>query len=512
MIYTHLFVILADLGDSVSQFWIGVGSLVLSALAILVTVFVAMRNRQKKVLTYEIASNSSVVNLDKDVSSSTVSLLLNGRPVTNVRVYVIKLFNAGNTSITPQDYPDDPSFEFSSPPYSRPLISCEVQDTGIAAKLPVRQLKGMLSIDNTEQKTVTLKPPLLNPRDSLSLRILLMADKRDSANLNIRGQIKDGEIKKYAAPPVFLTWRAIVIGVCIAFVLGLLISNSFGLITAFINHACAVGSIQVAGSTAFSHTAMAEATNYNTTCPSQLAHISFPTDPNNQGSGNGLQALERGNVQIADSELSTTYSDQTANPVAVVVFALIVNKVSLPDLSGLTTEQIQCIYQTAHCLDWSPFDPGVSAAGTNILVVERAPQSASGTQATFDKYVLGGTEIPKNQSHPQVDLEPTSAAVASKVANTPGAIGYVDLEDVSPYVGQVTVLDIDLAAPTISFIEKSQYKFWTTEYMYTSKNPTPLATSFISYVKQNVQTNDAIINLAALNPDPTTLRSPLGVS
>lgn len=148
----HTLSVIADLGGPLSQFWIGVGSLTLSALAILVTIFVTVRNRQKKVLTYEIASNSSVVNLDKDVSSSNVSLLLNGRTVTNVRVYVIKLFNAGNTSITPQDYPDNPCFEFASPPYPHPLISCEVQDTGIAAKLPVKQLKGMLSIDIAEQK------------------------------------------------------------------------------------------------------------------------------------------------------------------------------------------------------------------------------------------------------------------------------------------------------------------------------------------------------------------------
>lgn len=152
--------ILADLGDPLSQFWIGVGSLVLSALAILITIVMAIRGRQRKLLTYEITSNSSVINLDKDVGRN-ITVLLNGQSVTNVRVYVIKLFNAGNISITPQDYPDNPSFVFDSPPYPHPLISGEIQDTGTAAKLPTQKLKSMLSIDTPEQKTITLDPRCL---------------------------------------------------------------------------------------------------------------------------------------------------------------------------------------------------------------------------------------------------------------------------------------------------------------------------------------------------------------
>jgi hypothetical protein len=105
-----------NFGDPIFQFWIGVGSLALSALAIIVSIILAVKGRQRKILTYEVVSNSSVINVENDIGED-LKLVLEGRFVTKVRLHVIKLLNAGNTAIGSEDYPNQLSFEFSSPPY-----------------------------------------------------------------------------------------------------------------------------------------------------------------------------------------------------------------------------------------------------------------------------------------------------------------------------------------------------------------------------------------------------------
>ncbi|HLG74879.1 MAG TPA: substrate-binding domain-containing protein [Ktedonobacteraceae bacterium] len=494
----HIFSVLADSNLSDPQFWIGVGSLVLSALAILVTIFIAAHSQQRKVLTYEIASNSSVVNLDKDVSSSTVSLLVNGRPVTNVRVFVIKLLNAGNTAITPQDYPHNPTFEFFSPPYPRPLISCEVQDTGVAARLPVGQLRSMLSIDDVGLRSMTLRPPLLNPRDSLSLRVLLMADKRDSATMKVRGQIKDGEIKQYAPAPRLLSGRTVAIGLCIAFVLGILLS-SFPLITAYAQGSCALGSIKVVGSTSFAPTVQIEQTNYNTICPSAISTVTISSDA--PGSGAGLGYVESGRGQIADSEIRSTdpiltppYPDLVDHQVGVIIFALIVNKslvMQCGNFLTLDTSQLRQIYNAGDSLVWHKF--ASCLPDTPIRVVERSTQGGaqiSGTQASFAKYVLQEPYPPTPAGAVPVG---SSQQVITAVANTPGAIGFADLSDIRSS-GSVTIVDINGYGPTASQVERGEYPFWAIEHMYTRQSPNGLTTSFINYIVEHLQTSDSVIN------------------
>ena len=206
----YTFLMLADLGDPVSQFWIGVGSLTLSGLAILVTIIMAVRGRQKKLLTYEVVSNTSVINVKNDVGED-ITLLLEGKPVTNVRLYVIKVLNAGNVAIdgpgdhSRGDYSQYPNFEFTSG-YLRPVVRAAIHLTGDEMFLDPepqkrqQQLKDMIAI-NTEQSVVTLKPPQLNPRQAVYLRVLLEADGPERTTITSRGQIIGGEkIKQIQSP------------------------------------------------------------------------------------------------------------------------------------------------------------------------------------------------------------------------------------------------------------------------------------------------------------------------
>lgn len=532
MIHMSIFSVLANIGSQVPppfwgdpQFWIGVGSLVLSAATILVTIAIAARSQQKKVLTYEIASNSSVVNQEKDIAEANVSVLVNGRQANNVRVFVVRLFNAGNAAITPQDYAVPPIFEFDSPPYSRPLISGEVQDTGVGANLPAAQLKSMLAIDPNTQKSLFLRPPLLNPRDSLFVRVLLMANQRGSATIGFKAQIKDGEIRRYVAsrsPLSGRTIRNIVIGACIAFVLGILVASA-PLIGAYLPRGtCALGSIQVAGSTAFYNTVANEQAAYNAICASNLSGITVQLSqhPFPQDSGLGLYYLKNGQpngqkVQIADSELSATdaifhggYASLQDHPVGVVIFALIVNlggTDAASPLTNLSTADIEKIYNGTY-KQWSDIPPhtlphlAITVVGRTEMTTlsEQQILSPSGTQEAFASYVLGE---PYSSASPARAAPPASSSseLVKTIAKTAGAIGFADLSDVNTTTdpgGMVRILDIDGYAPTAPLVERGEYKFWAVEHMYTTQNPDPLTSAFIHFVQQHFQQSDTVISLS----------------
>lgn len=484
----HSSVILAgiDFRDPVWQFWVGVGSLALSALAIAVTIIMALRGRQRKLLTYEVVSNTSVINVENDVGED-LKLLLEGHLVTKVRLHVIKLMNAGNTAIASEDYPNKLSFQFDSPPYPHPLIRGGIHRTEPKNILPEHQLKNLVSIDAPEQTIMTLNPPLLNPREAIFLKVLLMANHRDTTTMNVIGQIKDGTIKSYTSSQPRVARRVVIAGVLVAFVLGLLISNSIGLLSAFTQGSCALGSIQVGGSTAFYNTALKEAQNYHSLCPISSISVS------ESSSASGLSDLESGHLQIANSELPSTDANLKDNPVAVIVFALIVNK-SVTNISSLTTAQIQQIY-SGSAQAWDRVD--ASAPALPIKVIGRP--TTSGTHASFVQYVLGGSEPPLPAGANIVDR---TGEVVSMVESTPGAIGYVDLgsAEAASANGSVSILEINQHAPAAGLVENGVYQFWAIEHMYTSKNNSnALVNSFITYVKQDLQTSDTFIRLNAID-------------
>jgi phosphate transport system substrate-binding protein len=432
-------------------------------------------------LTYEVVSNTSVVNVDNDVGED-LELYLDGQPVSNVRLHVIKVQNAGNQAILPDDYPNKLRFAFLSPPFTQPLIRCGIHRTEPPNMLPSHHLKDLVSIDTPDQTAMIFKPPLLNKRDAVYLKVLLQANNRESTSMSVIGQIREGTIKKYTSNSPRVTRRVVIVGVLAAFVLGLLIPNAIALISAFAHDNCAVGSIQVSGSTSFYNTVYQEAKKYNQLCP--IASITV----NQSSSGTGLDDLENNRLSIADSELVAPANvNLQDNRVAVIVFALVANK-NIGPLTNLDTAQIRAIYSGQDTY-WDQVDP--SLRHLPIKVIGRP--DTSGTHATFVSYVLGGSEPPLPVGATTVDR---SSEVVSMVASTSGAIGYADFGDAIN--GSVTILDINQYAPSAPLIEKGLYPFWAIEHMYTGKNPPPLATSFITYVEQDLQTKDTFVSLSQM--------------
>ncbi|HEY3993910.1 MAG TPA: substrate-binding domain-containing protein, partial [Ktedonobacteraceae bacterium] len=119
----------------------------------------------------------------------------------------------------------------------------------------------------------------------------------------------------------------------------------------------------------------------------------------------------------------------------------------------LTTADIVNIFATGKDTNWKQL------GGPDLPIVPIVRPSTSGTRATFRRYVLGGRDELSN-----LLTISSSQDVVTKVAQTPGAIGYLAA---SVLDAQVRVISIDGYAANLANIESGHYTFWSYEHMYT---------------------------------------------
>ncbi len=229
--------------------------------------------------------------------------------------------------------------------------------------------------------------------------------------------------------------------------------------------------VSINGSTAFAPLVRDVAHDYEQKCLG--ANMSINTGSLPQGSVNGLQQVENGNIDIGTSDVfANPYQDPGLKDfqVAVVVFALVVN--NDVNVTNLTTNQIQRIY-SGDVTNWN--DVG-GKKNQQVVLISRP--TTSGTRLNFEKYVLGGIET---ISGPQSLLTDTSDAVAMNVKEQPGAIGYISLYYANKY--KLKVLSIDGMSPRNStLVKKDLYHFWSIEHMYTKNTPDGPTKDFIEHM------------------------------
>lgn len=211
------------------------------------------------------------------------------------------------------------------------------------------------------------------------------------------------------------------------------------------------------------------------------------------GSGQGLKDVEAGAVQIGMSDVfgsekapttnSTLYDNLTDHQVGAVVFTLVVNNDLKGTVGNLTTDEIKQIY-TGQVTNWSQL------GGPNEAITVFNRPTTSGTRATFDKYVLGGTA----ESAGSVAQDNTGA-VAAAVAGTKGAVGYISIGFAASeqYASQVTPICIDGAKAVAADVNSGKYRFWAIEHAYTKGPATGAAKALLQYVESSqVQQNDLL--------------------
>jgi phosphate transport system substrate-binding protein len=255
---------------------------------------------------------------------------------------------------------------------------------------------------------------------------------------------------------------------------------------------CVQGSITASGSTALAPLVKAVAQKYSSNCSGATITVNLG------GSKTGLANVEAGSVDIGNSDVPAnpqTQADLVDHQVAVVVFAVIVNKGVI--VTNLTTAQIKQIY-SGQVTNWK------QVGGANLPIVVVSRPASSGTRATFQKYVLGG---PETISGPASLTTDSTGTVVTNVAQTPGAVGYAATGPAMLNSG-VTLLSLDGSAPTTDNAKTNAYKFWNIEHMYTKGQPKPLAQALIDYMtsadSKSIAATQQFIAITDMSPSAIT--------
>ena len=193
------------------------------------------------------------------------------------------------------------------------------------------------------------------------------------------------------------------------------------------------------------------------------------------GSGVGITSLIDGTCDIGNSSRPVKEEEVAkAKEKGVELFANIIAKDAIAvivhtsnKIDGLTLEQIKAIF-TGEISHWSP----VGGEDQVIVVVSR--DSASGTFEAFNELALH-----KEKLRPDALMQASNAAVATTVANTPGAIGYVGLGYVTSQVKAIKVNDI---IPSKETVNDNSYPLARPLFMYTNGEPDGIVKDFIDFV------------------------------
>lgn len=156
------------------------------------------------------------------------------------------------------------------------------------------------------------------------------------------------------------------------------------------------------------------------------------------GSGTGIKSVIAGTVEIGNSSRSLTDEEKSQglieNIVAIDGIAIITDKNNT--ITNLTKEQLISIY-TGEITNWKD----VGGKDQRIVVVGR--EASSGTRGAFEEIL----EI-KDKCKYANELNEAGAVVA-KVQQTPGAIGYISLDNITDTVKAIQLDGIVVSEETV---------------------------------------------------------------
>lgn len=193
------------------------------------------------------------------------------------------------------------------------------------------------------------------------------------------------------------------------------------------------------------------------------------------GSGVGITSFIEGRCDIADAsrsmkdaELQKAASngrDAKAHVIAMDGICVIVSPSN--NIGELSKQQVMDIY-TGKINNWSK----LGGSDDKIIVISR--DSASGTFEAFGVLALGGKKVRSDAL-----MQASNQGIASTVAKTPGAIGYVGLGYVTPSVKAVKISGITASRETVL---SGKYPYSRPLFMYTNGQPQGNVKDFIDFI------------------------------
>lgn len=233
----------------------------------------------------------------------------------------------------------------------------------------------------------------------------------------------------------------------------------------------AQGTVTASGSTALLPLLKPAAEDFQQNNPKVTVNLS------GGGSFTGMTQVAEGSVNIGNSDVNLPAELKDKGlvdyPIAVAPFIFIVNKdVTVNDL----TQQQYVDILTGKITNWKE----VGGQDEKITLIHRA--KSSGSRATIADTVLKGAAFTDNAV-----IQDSNGAVRTGIANTPGAIGYVD----AAYADDsIKVLNYNGVKYTADAVISGQYPVFAYEHLYTKGQPSGAVKAFIDFVlSPEVQAN-----------------------
>lgn len=339
------------------------------------------------------------------------------------------------------------------------------------------------------EDTISLPRFPMRRKSGFKLLVLLSGAGR---GIGVNGRLRRGSVLHESRSPGPLT-QNIVFGSVLLLLVGIQAGITFSQSPALPSY-CAGGRLTLSGSTAFAPTAQEIASSYAAACHGAAISVSAIATFNglNAVAAEGEQGRSSpadppgGQMAMSDGQAPAGYPTLKGNPVAVIVFAVVLNKGI--GIYNLTAVQLRDIW-LGTVTNWKQL------GGSDLPIRIVARTTASGTRRAFDDYILGRAEPPfssyncvtKNAvlSSPVTRCEVTdTGTLLERVNSIPGAIGYAQISDASAYPN-ISVIKINGGDPTIGDVKTGAYPYWTVEYLYTEGTPAAgsLAADFLGYMK-----------------------------
>lgn len=147
-------------------------TIVVGLLGTVLTYIIFRQQQTRKILTYDVISDTRLASIQKSLGNK-VEVTFEGKAVDELRLIIIKLWNSGNVTVKPDDFYEPIVFSFENG---------HVLDSDIVEELPENI---NASVEYNEWQ-VTLMPTFLNPKDSITIKILLDGT---VGKINVKGRI-----------------------------------------------------------------------------------------------------------------------------------------------------------------------------------------------------------------------------------------------------------------------------------------------------------------------------------
>ncbi len=235
------------------------------------------------------------------------------------------------------------------------------------------------------------------------------------------------------------------------------------LLSLFIASACqrSQAGLSVAGSTSVQPFAEALAEEYMVQHPQEKIFIQ------GGGSSAGIQAVrtEAADVGMSSRNLKKDESDLISVPIIYDAIAVIVHREN--PVENLMLDQIRKIF-TGEIRRWSE----LGGRDRAITLVTR--EEGSGTRETFQKLVMGKTEISLGAL-----VQDSNGAIRQVVSDDRNAIGYISLGLVND---RVKAVKIDGVEPSVENIQAGKYKIVRPFLFVFKSEPRGAAREFLDYI------------------------------